>query len=257
MYVLLMHSKQQSWLCRPCVECALKLKRFSREWKRKRYVWDLMNQHLVYLAEKRSRQLDEGALPHHHETAASHYRSQYYAAIDTVVSTIEDRFNQPDYQIYANLEQTLLKGALGRDFEDHIVVLENTYSEDFDFPQLRVQLKSLTVSLQDTTSSSGNTKDVINHLQMLSHGQCNLLDQVFRLAQYCLVMPASNAVSERAFSTMRRIKTYLLNTMTQNRLNHTMCISVHSEKLEEVDLQTFLNEFIDNSDRRKAVFAKI
>ena len=97
--------------------------------------------------------LDEGALPHHHETAASHYRSQFYAAIDTVVSTIEDRFNQPDYQIYANLGKTLLKGVLGRDFEDHTVVQENTYSEDFDLPQLRVQLKSLAVSLKDTISS--------------------------------------------------------------------------------------------------------
>ena len=68
-------------------------------------------------------------------------------------------------------------------------------------------------------------------------------------------MPASNATSERAFSTMRRIKTYLRNTMSQNRLNHTMCLNIHKEKLEEINLKLVLNEFIDQSDRRRAVFA--
>ena len=53
----LMHSKQQSWFCRPYMECGLenRLKHFSREWKRKGYVRDLVNEHLAYIAEKSSR----------------------------------------------------------------------------------------------------------------------------------------------------------------------------------------------------------
>lgn len=99
--------------------------------------------------------------------------------------------------------------------------------------------------------------NVIDHLKKLSPGQRLLLNQVFKLAQYCLVMPASNATSERAFSTMRRIKTYLRNTMTQNRLNHTMCLNIHKEKLDAINLKSILNEFIDAVDRRKSIFAKL
>lgn len=37
-----------------------------------------------------------------------------------------------------------------------------------------------------------------------------------------LVMPATNVTSERSFSTLRRIKTYLQTTMSQERLNYLM-----------------------------------
>ena len=67
----------------------------------------------------------------------------------------------------------------------------------------------------------------------------------------------SNATSERAFSEMQRIKTHLRNNMNQNSLNHTMCINVHSEKLNSIDLKLLLNEFIYSNDIRKHVFAQI
>ena len=70
-------------------------------------------------------------------------------------------------------------------------------------------------------------------------------------------MPASNATSECAFNAMRRIKTYLRSSMSQNRLNHTMCINVHSEKVDSIDLKLLLNEFIDSNGRRKHVFTQM
>ena len=44
--------------------------------------------------------------PHHHDTATSYFRTIYFAAIDAVTSTIKDRFDQPDYQLYRSLEKT-------------------------------------------------------------------------------------------------------------------------------------------------------
>ena len=70
-------------------------------------------------------------------------------------------------------------------------------------------------------------------------------------------MPASNATSERAFSAMRCTKTYLRNSMSQNSLNHTICINVHSEMVDSINLKLLLNEFIDSNDRRKDVFAQM
>ena len=75
--------------------------------------------------------------------------------------------------------------------------------------------------------------------------------------QACSATRRSNATSERAFSEMRRIKTHLRNNMNQNSLNHTMCINVHSEKLDSIDLKVLLNEFIHSNDRRKHVFGQI
>ena len=51
-----------------------------------------------------------------------------------------------------------------------------------------------------------------------------------------LVMPSTNASSERTFSAMRRVKSYLRSTMTQERLNHLMILHVHKELTDKLDL---------------------
>ena len=42
-----------------------------------------------------------------------------------------------------------------------------------------------------------------------------------------LVMPATNATSERSFSAFRPIKTYFRSLMLQERLNHLMLLHIH------------------------------
>ena len=63
-------------------------------------------------------------------------------------------------------------------------------------------------------------------------------------AGYYLVMPASNAVSERSFSTLRRVKTYLRSTMCQDRLNYLIILHVHKERTDALDLKDVANEFV-------------
>ena len=50
---------------------------------------------------------------------------------------------------------------------------------------------------------------------------------VCKLLSLVLVMPATNAVSERSFSCLRRLKSYLRATMSQSRLNNVMVLHVH------------------------------
>ncbi len=46
------------------------------------------------------------------------YRVIYYGALDCVVSSINDRFEQPGYQMYCRLESLLLKAANKEEYED-------------------------------------------------------------------------------------------------------------------------------------------
>ena len=43
--------------------------------------------------------------------------------------------------------------------------------------------------------------------------------EIVALVTILLVIPATNATSERTFSALRRVKTYLRSTMTQTRMN--------------------------------------
>ena len=54
-----------------------------------------------------------------------------------------------------------------------------------------------------------------------------LLPEITKLAKLLLVLPATNAVSERSFSAMNRIKMYLRSTTSGNQLNHCMSLYVH------------------------------
>lgn len=69
--------------------------------------------------------------------------------------------------------------------------------------------------------------DVIEYLTKLSTAEKNLLDQVVVVAKLLLVMPATNVTSERSFSAMRRLKTYLRSTMGQERLNNLVILHIH------------------------------
>ena len=85
----------------------------------------------------------------------------------------------------------------------------------------------------------------------LFQSQEEISTQVITLVKLILVMPASNATSERSFSALRRLKTYLRCTMSQRRLNNLMVLHVHSERLDKMNLLEIGNEFISANDQRK------
>ena len=54
------------------------------------------------------------------ETVEEHYCLQYTEAVDLAVQSIKDRFDQPGYAVYRNLEELLLKGATDSDFSEQL-----------------------------------------------------------------------------------------------------------------------------------------
>ena len=69
-----------------------------------------------------------------------------------------------------------------------------------------------------------------------------------------LVMPATNATSERSFSALKRIKSYLRSTMKQERLNSLMTIHVHKDKTDKLELRAIGNEFVAANAQRTNIF---
>lgn len=99
-------------------------------------------------------------------------------------------------------------------------------------------------------------KSIISYLQSLSPAECQFYNAVVVVAKLILVMPATNAVSERSFSTLRRIKTWLRSTMHQTRLNLCMTLHVHSEETDKLDLVAVANDFVGRNSSRQSIFGK-
>ena len=77
---------------------------------------------------------------HYHENGNDIYRVQYFEACDNITETIKNRFDRPNYQMYIDIEQTLLKGAVGLDVDQHIIMLQTIYKDEFYYIQLKSQL---------------------------------------------------------------------------------------------------------------------
>jgi len=63
-------------------------------------------------------------------------------------------------------------------------------------------------------------------------------------------MPATNALSERSFSALRRLKTYLRSTTTNSRLNNMLTLHIHKDETENLDHCNVANELILLGDRK-------
>ena len=84
-----------------------------------------------------------------------------------------------------------------------------------------------------------------------------LLPQVTKLAKLLLVLPATSATSERSFSAMKSIKTYLRSTTSRNRLNHCMLLHVHCKKNDQLNMIEITKETIKEDCRHLACFENI
>ena len=81
-----------------------------------------------------------------------------------------------------------------------------------------------------------------------------MLPSVHLLLRLYKTLPISSATSERIFSAMRRLMTYLRSTMTEKRLNHCLLIHVHKSLTDGLDLTCVAKELISRYDERLKYF---
>lgn len=98
-------------------------------------------------------------------------------------------------------------------------------------------------------------KQVIELFRAMPPATLSLMNNVVVLLKLILVMPATNATSERSFSALRRLKTYLRSTMSQPRLNHLMLLHVHREETDNLNLEAVANDFV-SLRQRETIFGK-
>ena len=81
-----------------------------------------------------------------------------------------------------------------------------------------------------------------------------LFPLVQTLLKLLLVRPVTTCEWERSFSALRRLKTWLRNSMSQQRLNHTSVGNVNRNLLDEVDVPALAKEFAKTTEIRRKIF---
>ena len=189
-----------------------------------------------------------------HESPEVHYQQIYFGALDHAIEAIHDRFDQPGYRIYQNLEQLIVKASKG----NHTMMswMKSADSMVVICPEISWKFSCLFYSpcVRKTDEEVESIHDIIKILRELSSSEKIAFSSVWTAMKLLLVMPATNATSECSFSALRRIKSYLRSTMSQQRLNNLMLLYVNKDKTDVLDLRKTGQEFVSGREGRIRTF---
>lgn len=91
----------------------------------------------------------------------------------------------------------MLKAVKKGNFSGELKAVLEVYGTDLNASDLKLQLEILSTNIADGVT---DVVDIKNYLQQLSPAEKTLLSQVILVMKLILVMPATNASSERSFS---------------------------------------------------------
>ena len=74
-----------------------------------------------------------------------------------------------------------------------------------------------------------------------------ILPDCVKLVRIVLTAPATSCTAERSFSVLRRLKTWLRSTLTQERLSQGAVQASHPEKLDVLEVEKEMREFVSQT----------
>ena len=190
----------------------------------------------------RKREYTTTSSQHTFDNPAAYFKPIYFTAIDTAQQSklIRSRFDQYSFTTVKELEECLVTGQL----KDTLKL----YPE-VDVTRLAVQLPMFRssydyCSVDQATAALRSCRPEVKQL----------FCEVEKLLRLLLVLRVSSCEAERSFSSLRRLKTYLRSTMTQQRLNSVAVLHVYQRKLMSVSLDDILKDFISLNSQRMQTF---
>ena len=121
------------------------------------------------------------------------------------------------------------------------------YERNFHWENLTGRLGQFAAFL-DTSNITKLFESLVNSEKNKS--QKMLLPEITKLAKQILALPATNATSERSFSAIKHIKSYLRSTTSGNRLNHCMLLHVHCKNTDQLHMIEIAKEFVGDTQAR-------
>ncbi|XP_068213662.1 zinc finger MYM-type protein 1-like [Palaemon carinicauda] len=226
------------------LRCEHKFKRLFEEAEQKLHLCDL---DAIPLPRKKKipKRLDQGlgfASNYCHDSAEEFYRVEFFSVIDAAVLNIREYFTSTDLTEYQDLSSVLLTGTHKPEIITKYPELNESLNQQLDF--FHNQFKGSTV--EDYRKIFA---DMVPEVR-------RMFPQVEALLRLLLVSPASSCTAERSFSALRRLKTWLRSSMSQQRLNHLMICHVHRDHLATLSPQAIAEEFIRAEDKRRTIFGR-
>lgn len=193
------------------------------------------------------------------ETVIISFKRVAFEVLDTIVTQMKERFNDIHKLSFIDLlnknkYQEHLKKTPKKLFQN----LNDSYPNTFNILKLENELSVI---------YSCDIKKNLDTLKLFNYICDNDLNDVFfetsKLLKLLLTIPVTSASSERSMSTLKRIKTYLRNSMGNERLSALATLSIEKEIVGNYNkYPNFKDKVIDHfattkTRRLELIFKKI
>ena len=169
------------------------------------------------------------------------FKTQHDETIDTIISDLQKRFEQRNIQPLLDIYNLLNDQSLRLDVKIALFIYKDVIcfnalsAELYIFYNLKTRKNLVTFS------------DIVNEFK-LSFKSC--FPQLSILLKIFLSVPISSASCERAFSCMKRLKTDLRSSMTQERVSSCAILNIEMENLYKLNLNETIDSFANQKNRR-------
>ena len=184
---------------------------------------------------------------YHPNTPLDYYRVIYYEALDSLITSLKERFDQPCFKAYENLESLLLKSLSNERIANEIDNVKCPYKGELDVDQLVVQLHMFKAICQNESFIC--FEDVRQHMQNRTTEDFIFIPNVINIIKLAALNLATNATAERTFSLARNLKTWLWPRMLPTRFNSLALLKFPIERTDNVNLLNVVGEFVSKETR--------
>ncbi|XP_025411006.1 uncharacterized protein LOC112683956 [Sipha flava] len=174
-----------------------------------------------------------------------------YDILDSLIVQINIRYEDfPKLEFVEIVNEKMFISYYTQFPEAKFIKLLQQYPNTFDADRLRNELAVIYVD---------DKKHLPPHelldFMIKSDLHQDIYPQVTKLCQLVLTIPSTTASSERSMSTLKRIKTFLRNTMTNDRLSSLSSLAIEKNLLGDMAkdptfVDNVIDEFADKKDRR-------
>lgn len=153
------------------------------------------------------------------------YRTQlYYAALDEIVGEMERRFDDTNISLLKAMQSL---SPRSKQFLDYNTL--TPFLEHYGIPPEEVETELFTAHEMLESCGSDRTlknlHDIYDELSTVPLG----FPQLLKCLQIAMSFGITSAAAERSFSSLRRMKTYLRSTMSQERLSNLALLYIERE----------------------------
>ncbi|XP_072014887.1 zinc finger MYM-type protein 1-like [Amphiura filiformis] len=161
-------------------------------------------------------------------------------ACDTIIVQAKDRFESVGHIVALQLVDPREFARYAANFPSEKLPLVSEFYGMISVEQLRTEL-----SILYKRDDFQNAKTSLDLYQFILENDLNVqvFPEVSRLLEISLTTPLVSVESERCFSTLNRIQTFLRNTMTNQRLNALAFLSIQKDMIRQ-EIPTFNQKVI-------------